>query len=100
MSLFKARECWFTQCGIDENFDNKTIIVTTLNSEHDYIIVGSHSGVLRIYQPCLLKTDDGQVDGYTPTDLLIEKQLSQPILQISKGRLVSYVINFKTFLGY
>lgn len=89
MSLFKARECWLTQCGIDECFDGKTLLVTTLNTEYDLIIIGSHSGILRIYQPSLLKSDKGHIDGYKPTDLLIEKQLPHPILQISKGRLVS-----------
>lgn len=89
MSLFKARECWITQCSIDENFDVGNLLVATLNSDNDYIIIGSHSGVLRVYQPSLLRNNDEKLEGYKPTDLLIEKQLPCPILQICRGRLVS-----------
>jgi Bardet-Biedl syndrome 9 protein len=89
MSLFKARDLWSTQCGEDETFDQVCIITTNLGNQYDKIIVGSHSGYLRVYQPSLELLEDGAVNGYKPTDLLIEMHLLQPVLQISVGKLVS-----------
>lgn len=68
-------------------------------SDHDYVIVGSHSGILRIYQPSSNRQEDGQLIGYKPTDLIIEIQLACPILQMCVGRLVSYV-SACVFMGH
>lgn len=91
MSLFKSREWWTTHCGTEEIFEASSLLVSKLNSNHDYVVVGSHSGFLRIYQPGGDKTEDGLLHSYRPTDLIIESQLSHPVLQIKIGKLVSYV---------
>ena len=89
MSLFKARDLWCTQCGEDETFDQTCIITTNLGDRYDKIIVGSHSGYVRIFQPSVELLEDGTMHGYKPTDLLIEMHLPQPVLQIGVGKLVS-----------
>jgi hypothetical protein len=89
MSLFKARDLWSAQCGEDETFDRACIITANLGSRHDKIIVGSHSGYLRVFEPSFERLEDGKMTGYKPTNLLIEMLLPQPVLQISVGRLVS-----------
>ena len=66
-----------------------SIVISNLGSRHDKIIIGSQSGYLRVYEPTLERTEDGRMLGYKPTDLLIEMQLPQPILQIAIGKLVS-----------
>ncbi|KAJ8957787.1 hypothetical protein NQ314_006502 [Rhamnusium bicolor] len=89
MSLFKIREFWTTQSEDDEYFDQNSLITTTLNSDSDFIISGSQSGVLRIFKPSSELTENDGIIGYSATDLLIEKILNVPILQIGCGRLVS-----------
>lgn len=89
MSLFKCRECWLTQCGVNETFEDSSFLLTSLTTEYDLLITGSQEGVIRIYSPMMERLEDGLFDGYKPTDLIIEKQLEKPILQIAKGRLVS-----------
>jgi len=89
MSLFKARDLWITQCGEDETFDQTCVITTNLGHGYDKIIIGSHSGYLRVFQPSIELLEDRTMIGYKPTDLLIEMHLSQPVLQISVGKLVS-----------
>lgn len=92
MSLFKAKEFWTTTCDDEtEEFDQNCLKITKLNSDSDYVITGSHSGVLRVFKPACELTADGHLGSYKATDLLIEKMLSAPILQVEAGRLVSYV---------
>lgn len=89
MSLFKAREFWQTRCEVEERFDHNCLKVTKLNEDHDYVITGSHHGTLRIFKPSSELDENNTLSGYKPTDLLLEKILSSPILQINTGRLVS-----------
>ncbi|PSN52233.1 Protein PTHB1 [Blattella germanica] len=89
MSLFKVRDLWTAQCGEDESFDQSCIIISNLGGRCDKIIVGSHSGYLRLYEPSLERLEDGKMVGYKATDLLIEMLLPHPILQIGVGKLVS-----------
>jgi hypothetical protein len=89
MSLFKARDLWSAQCGEDETFDRACIVTASLGSRYDKIIVGSHSGYLRVFQPSIVRLEDDNTVGYKPTDLLIEMHLPQPVLQICVGKLVS-----------
>lgn len=91
MSLFKAREFWTTICDNCEQFDQNSLKKSKLSSDDDYIITGSHSGVLRIFKPSSEVLGDGRVTGFKPTDLLLEKILAQPILQIADGKLISWV---------
>lgn len=88
MSLFKTQDLWTTQCGKDEIFDTTSIAVADVGISQgcECIIVGSQNGFLRIFQPHL----DIQINvEYKPIDLFIETQLSQPILQVVVGKLVS-----------
>jgi Bardet-Biedl syndrome 9 protein len=88
MSLFKSRELWSTLCGKDESYDFGCMAVADLLSQgFDCLIVGSQNGLLRIFLP----KPETEIDaaGYRATDLLIEMQLSNPVLQVTVGKLVS-----------
>lgn len=92
MSLFKAKDFWTTTCDDEtEEFDQNCLKVSKLNSDSDYIITGSHGGVVRVFKPACTATTDGHIGSYKVTDLLIEKMLEDPILQVDTGRLVSCV---------
>nr|CAI5860311.1 unnamed protein product [Callosobruchus analis] len=85
MSLFKIRELWATNCeNEDEVFDQNSMIVTKLDNS-EFIVTGSHSGVLRIFKPF----NGSNESGFSAADLLVEKRYEQPILQIGSGQLVS-----------
>lgn len=89
MSLFKIRQFWATTSEDDEYFDQNSLIVTKLNSDFDYVVTASQSGVLRIFNPNCEVSEDGAYKGFHPNDLIVETILDNPILQISSGRLVS-----------
>lgn len=89
MSLFKLREFWRVDEIENENFDHNSILVTNLNTGTDYIITGSHSGVLRVFKPSSIFLENNSLSGFSPTDLLIEKCFDTPILQLGCGRLAS-----------
>ncbi|KAL9653336.1 hypothetical protein ABK040_001972 [Willaertia magna] len=83
MSLFRVREWWGIKCGVGEEFDRGSLCVGDVDNERtggDKIVVGSLSGMLRIYKP--------QKNAYFPTDLLLEKQLEAPILQVEIGKFI------------
>ncbi|XP_046859172.1 protein PTHB1-like [Xenia sp. Carnegie-2017] len=84
MSLFKGREWWSTSAGCGEEFDLGCLCVANINndvSSSDKIIVGSYHGMLRIFMPRSAE--------FKPEDLMLEIQMSQPILQVEAGRYVS-----------
>ncbi|XP_077870284.1 protein PTHB1-like [Saccoglossus kowalevskii] len=86
MSLFKARDWWYVNAGVDEEFDQGCLCVGNVDNNAnglDKIIVGSFHGFLRIYQPESCK------DGSKAKDVLLETQLQYPILQVEAGRFVS-----------
>nr|CAD7578040.1 unnamed protein product [Timema californicum] len=85
MSLFKVRDLWSTQCGVDETFDRPSLCLANIGGHSDKIVVGSHNGFLRVFQP----SAGGELSGYKATDLLIETHLQHPILQVAAGKLVS-----------
>ncbi|CAH2009588.1 unnamed protein product [Acanthoscelides obtectus] len=85
MSLFKIRELWTTHCeSEDEVFDQNSMIVTKLDNT-EFLVTGSHSGVLRIFKPF----NGSDESGFSAADLLAEKKYEQPILQVGSGQLVS-----------
>jgi Bardet-Biedl syndrome 9 protein len=49
----------------------------------DKIIVGSYHGILRIFMP--------RTAEFKPEDLMLEIQMTQPILQLEAGHFVSLV---------
>lgn len=90
MSLFKVRDWWSAPCGHDEKFDCCALCAANIDNDpkgYDKIMVGSRQGVLRLYGPRLGRQEDGTLSGFKPDDLLLETQLSQPILQMKAGRL-------------
>ena len=123
MSLFKLQELWNTRCGSGEQFEQNCVHITNVDNADDRsgrmrllsissvfliyvsivlkpekIIVGSHSGILRIFSvgsgSGIRKIDlDHFVDFpsliYDDNDLLLENQFSQPILQLGSGFLLS-----------
>lgn len=92
MSLFKVRDWWSTCCGANENFDTNCLCIGNVSnhpSKTNQILVGSHSGMLRVYQPSCLQQEDGSFEGYKPEHVLLECQMSQAILGLSFGRFVS-----------
>lgn len=89
MSLFKLREFWTVNESEPESFDQNSLLVSNFNSGCDYIITGNHSGVLRIFKPSSVITENNVVSGFHPTDLLIEQSFDSPILQVADGRLAS-----------
>ena len=86
MSLFKTKKIWSNQCAIEEEFDAYSLVFAELNPKFDCIILSSHSGILRIYK--IFVGNNGNTE-YKPNDLLLEKELPAPILQVGVGRLVS-----------
>ncbi|CAF1140201.1 unnamed protein product [Adineta steineri] len=88
MSLFKAREWWSCQVGSGEQFDYGCLKVGSFNEEsNNKIVVGSHSGILRIYSPSSSEPDS--ITSNHATDLLLEKNLGMPIVQIEIGKFIS-----------
>ena len=77
MSIFQIQEWWATTVGSKEEFHNKSICIANIdNSEPpvDKIIVGSFEGKLRIMTPMPRE--------FRIEDMLIEKDLGLPILQV------------------
>ncbi|KAF0758640.1 protein PTHB1 isoform X2 [Aphis craccivora] len=87
MSLFKVRDCWSTVCGRGETFGCDALAVDDLfGAGEDSIILGSLDGVLRVYGVHSAPPSSLQ---YSPSDLLIEMQLDNPVLQVCTGKLIS-----------
>mmetsp|Transcript_20767 Transcript_20767/g.45693 ORF Transcript_20767/g.45693 Transcript_20767/m.45693 type:complete len:862 (-) Transcript_20767:203-2788(-) len=83
MSLFQAREWWGTQAGQDEDFDVGCLCVANIDNEpggKNKIVTGSHQGMLRMYCP--------KQREYKIEDLIMEKNMELPILQVGAGLFV------------
>ncbi|CAF3434621.1 unnamed protein product [Rotaria sp. Silwood1] len=88
MSLFKAREWWSCQVGSGEQFDYGCLKVGSFTEDlTNKIVVGSHQGILRIYSPSSSQSDS--ITNNHANDLLLEKNLGMPIIQIEIGKFVS-----------
>eukprot|EP00736_Rhodelphis_marinus_P008702 Rmarinus@m.17603 len=84
MSLFKVRDWWTTKVGEEEEFDIGSICVGNVDNNPDgatKVVVGSFQGFLRVYLP---RNGEFRVE-----DLLFEKDLEQPILQVEIGQFLS-----------
>ncbi|XP_018362965.1 PREDICTED: protein PTHB1 [Trachymyrmex cornetzi] len=92
MSLFKTNEWWRTQCGVNESFDKHSLLITPLfdADRKDIIVIGSHSGYLRIYSPFSQWTEETKSpSGYKSSDLIVETQISDCIVDMKAGKFVS-----------
>ncbi|XP_015182680.1 PREDICTED: protein PTHB1 [Polistes dominula] len=92
MSLFKTKEWWRTKCGSNETYDRSSLLVVPLFGEDkkDCIVTGSHEGYLRIYNLSSQWDDETKSStGYKSIDLMIETKISDCIVDIKAGKLVS-----------
>ncbi|KAI4486516.1 hypothetical protein M0804_005886 [Polistes exclamans] len=92
MSLFKTKEWWRTKCGSNETYDRSSLLVIPLFGEDkkDCIVTGSHEGYLRIYNLSSQWDDETKSStGYKSIDLMIETKISDCIVDIKAGKLVS-----------
>ncbi|KAG5343571.1 PTHB1 protein, partial [Acromyrmex charruanus] len=92
MSLFKTNEWWRTQCGVNESFDKHSLLITSLfgADRKDIIVIGSHSGYLRIYSPFSQWIEETKSpSGYKSSDLIVETQISDCIVDMKAGKFVS-----------
>lgn len=83
MSVFQLNDWWTVQVSSTEEFDHGSMCVGNIDNAYpamDKIVVGSLSGVLRIYSPTK--------PGYRIEDLVIEEDLGIPILQLLIGKLI------------
>ena len=70
-----------TNVGANEEFHNNSICVGNVDNANppmDKIVVGSFEGILRIFSP--------QQRQFKTEDVLIEKDLQAPVLQVSCAR--------------
>jgi Bardet-Biedl syndrome 9 protein len=85
MSLFQLKEWWrHHQGGGVEEFDQTSICIANVDNssrERQKIVTGCFSGVLRVFQPTAAE--------YSPSHILLEHQLSEPILQVAVGNFTS-----------
>ena len=81
MSIFESKEFWSTTVSKnkDEEFDRNSISIGNIGSNNtkNKICVGSFSGYLRIYSPSFSNN--------SPTTLVFEKKMEEPILQTETG---------------
>jgi len=84
MSLFQAREWWSVKPDGDEETHQGNMCVANIDNAADgadKLITGSFQGLLRIYYP--------RQAGFRVTDLMLEQNLEEPILQLDAGRFSS-----------
>uniref|UniRef100_A0A336N0M3 CSON007645 protein n=1 Tax=Culicoides sonorensis TaxID=179676 RepID=A0A336N0M3_CULSO len=92
MSLFKVCNWWTIKSSdISRSYDCASLHCTRLNildnNEKDYVIIGSHNGLLCIYKPVFNQDDDEeQYASFAASDVLLETQLDAPILAIISGK--------------
>lgn len=85
MSVFRLKEWWDVQVGSQgEDFDTGCLVIGNIDNSRNFpsdkIVVGSLQGMLRIYNP--------SHPTYRVEDLVLEEQLSDPILQLLIGRFI------------
>lgn len=117
MTLFHFKELWSTNCGTEEEFDKTSLCVCNIDNASgqcgklfgwwrwfysqmflrpDKIITGSFNGMLRVYQlqfetnqqhsASAKRTDN---NNFQASDMLLETDLKEPILQITSGVLLA-----------
>ena len=80
MSIFQLEEWWATTAGSGEEFHTNSICVGNVDNSNppvDKIVVGSFEGFIRIYSP--------RPRPFKIEDVVIEKDLQAPILQVDCG---------------
>lgn len=83
MSLFSLKEWWSTRVSSSEEFDDRHLVITNIDNQpeekpdQNKIIVGSFSGILRIFTP--------HRRDFRTEDMVFENNFEEPIVQIEKG---------------
>ena len=101
MSLFTLKDVWNVECGGERsgNFSYKSVCIGNIENEgNDKIVVGSYSGVLRLFGTTEVKgstasadpiaNEEGQFSKTVKPVLLAELDLNSPILQVETGYFV------------
>ena len=81
MSLFQSKIYWSTKVAVQEEFDEKHLLVANIdNSEdkEDKIVVASFTGLIKFFRV--------QRGEYSPDHKILEFDTRQCVVQISKGR--------------
>lgn len=103
MSVFKVCHWWSIQTPETQaKFDSKSLHCCRLalnEFEKDYIIVGSHTGYLCVYQPLLDTPDNDEEPDFKPSSVVLEIKLALPVIGIESGKFSSYVTRYQnTFM--
>eukprot|EP00347_Sterkiella_histriomuscorum_P008020 403346677 len=88
MSIFQIKELWSTNVGNNEEFDKGSITIGNVDNQEpaeNKIVVASFEGILRVYRP--------QAKAYNVNDMLLEKNLNSPVLQLEIGKF-SYACDY------
>ena len=76
MSIFQIKELWGTRVGANEEYDKNSVCLDSYGGDVK-IIIGSFEGYLRVYKP---KSKE-----FTASDMILERNMMLPILQVSCG---------------
>ncbi len=94
MSLFQLCRWWYTQCpDFASNYDLNSMHCCRIglnDNDKDYIVVGSHSGHLSIFNPGGDPPENDCDNAFKATDVLIEMKLPNPIIGIESGKFIGY----------
>lgn len=86
MSLFDVRDFWSVDGETNDCCGHDCLTVGDINEDgFDEIIAGNYKGILRIFS---IERDPDSGLSYKPSDLLMEAQLTNPILQVVVGLFV------------
>ena len=76
MSIFQIKELWGTRVGANEEYDKSSVCLDGSGGEVK-IIIGSFEGYLRVYKP--------KQKEFMASDMILERNMMLPILQVSCG---------------
>ena len=105
MTLFHLRELWNWSAMVDEEFDQNSLLVCNVDNnqnKQDKVITSNFKGILRVFRVPL----EDETDEFGASDLLMEIDFKEPIIQITSGLLLQSqniqlgVLHPKRFCAY